>query len=153
MGSQPLPLPTLPCFTLPAAGHGSEQLLRFEKRDAADCLLALRLSAEEAGQEPGVELASLRHFRHCSNAWLMGRVAAPTEGYDAEEVADGEPQLAAGERGDQEEEDGEWEVEAVEAVEGGEDEEMEEAEGPGGEAVQGGDDWEEEAVGGGGAAQ
>ena len=132
-----------------------EQLLRFEKRDAADCLLALRLSAEEARQEPAVEMAALRRFRHCSNAWLMGRVAAPTEGYDAEEVAAGEPQLAAGEEGD-EEEDGEWEEEEGEeqAAEGGEDEEMEEAEGPGGEAVQeGGDDWEEdEAVGGGGAA-
>ena len=133
-----------------------EQLLRFEKRDAADCLLALRLSAEEARQEPAVEMAALRRFRHCSNAWLMGRVAAPTEGYDAEEVAAGEPQLAAGEEGD-EEEDGEWEEEEEgeeQAAEGGEDEEMEEAEGPGGEAVQeGGDDWEEdEAVGGGGAA-
>jgi hypothetical protein len=133
-----------------------EQLLRFEKRDAADCLLALRLDAEEARQEPAVEMAALRRFRHCSNAWLMGRVALPTQGYDAEEVATGEPQLAAGEEEGDEEEDGEWEEEEVEeaAAEGGEDEEMEEAEGPGGEAAQEGDDSEEEeAVAGGGAAQ
>lgn len=86
-----------------------EHLIRFDKRDASTCLLALRLTADEVAQSPLIDLQQLRSYSHCSRAWLLGHVSAPATGYSAEEVTAGLQLRAAGEA----EEDG-WDTDEAE---------------------------------------
>jgi len=64
-------------------------------------LLQLELTAEEEAAEPAVSRATLLALHHCSHAWLLGRAAAPTEGYGAAELAAGVDQMALGAAGDE----------------------------------------------------
>ncbi len=75
---------------------GTELLVRFDKRDAAGCLLALDISPEEAAAEPAVERRALLALHHCSHAWLKGEVAEPGQGYSDQELAAGLNRLALG---------------------------------------------------------
>ena len=105
-----------------AAGPDAEFLVRYEKRDAAGCLLQAGISAAEAAEEPAVDLAALRQLKYCSSAWLRGSVAGPAEGWSAEEEATGVPQLAAGLGGEAEGDEGvdeEQQVDAAGEVDGG----------------------------------
>ncbi|KAL4441278.1 hypothetical protein ABPG77_011515 [Micractinium sp. CCAP 211/92] len=77
-------------------GAGTELLVRFDKRDAAGCLLALDISPEEAAAEPAVERRTLLALHHCSHAWLKGEVAEPGQGYSEQELAAGLNRLALG---------------------------------------------------------
>ena len=104
---------------VPAAGPLGEKLVRFDKRDASGCLLALRLTEDEAAEEPAVSIPQLRRWNHCSHAWLLGRVAEPTEGYSEDEQAALLPLLATGEEQDETDEE-DWEDGAEEEEEGGE---------------------------------
>ena len=72
---------------LVARGEGLPPDKRFEQRDAAGALLVLRLSPEEAAAAPATPPALLRRLAFCSHSWLLGRAAAPTEGYSPEEAA------------------------------------------------------------------
>lgn len=78
-------------------GAGTERLVRFDKRDAAGCLLALHLSPEEAAAEPAVQWGTLLELSNCSHAWLKGEVPEPTQGYSQQELAAGLHRLALGE--------------------------------------------------------
>ncbi|EFN54991.1 hypothetical protein CHLNCDRAFT_134795 [Chlorella variabilis] len=100
-------------------GPLGEKLVRFDKRDASGCLLALRLTEDEAAEEPAVSIPQLRRWNHCSHAWLLGRVAEPTEGYSEDEQAALLPLLATGEEQDETDEE-DWEDGAEEEEEGGE---------------------------------
>lgn len=93
------PLPVPRCV-------GDDWLVRYDKRDAAGCLLALRLSAAEVAEPPAVSVQQLRRYKHCSHSWLLGRVTEPTDGYSEEEAAGGVPGLAVGEAREEEEEGG-----------------------------------------------
>lgn len=88
-------LAVLPITPPPAAG--TERLVRFDKRDAAGCLLALHLSPEEAAAEPAVQWGTLLELSNCSHAWLKGEVPEPTQGYSQQELAAGLHRLALGE--------------------------------------------------------
>jgi hypothetical protein len=99
---------TRPASPFHMAGFKGDWLVRYDKRDAAGCLLALRLSAGEVAEPPAISLPQLRRYKHCSHAWLLGRVMEPTEGYSESEVASDIPKLALGEA--QDEEEGEWEA-------------------------------------------
>lgn len=103
--------------------------MRFSKRDAAGCLLQLDLTEEEEAAEPAVSRGTLLALNFCSHAWLLGRAAAPTEGYGPAELAAGVDQMALGAAGDEggsdgevEEEEGDEEVEAEGGGSDGEDE-------------------------------
>lgn len=91
-----------------AGSDGSEHALRFDKRNASHCLLALGVAAEQAAEALAVGLETLRRFAYCSHAWLLGRAEQPGEGYSPEEVAARVPQLAAGEE-ERDEGEPEWE--------------------------------------------
>lgn len=66
---------------------GGSSDVRFSQRDAAACLLALGLEAQEADTEPAVSLDALLRYSSCSHAWLRCEVDQPTDGYASFEEA------------------------------------------------------------------
>lgn len=108
-------------------------LVRFDKRDAAGCLLALDLSSAEAAAEPAVDIPTLLALHHCSHAWLKGEVAEPACGYSQQELAAGLHRLAVGEASEAEA------AEAAPAAEPRGDGVQAGAGGEAGEAAEGGD--------------
>lgn len=82
-----LPFSKPGCTTF-AAGLGphNEQLVRFDKRDAAAALLQLGVTEQEVAGV-GLTLAQLWAFKNCSHAYLYGRVSAPDAGYTSAELA------------------------------------------------------------------
>ena len=67
---------------------GGSSEVRFQRRDAAACLLeGLDIDEEEAAAEPAVSLDALRRYAACSHAWLRCEAAEPTDGYAADEAA------------------------------------------------------------------
>jgi hypothetical protein len=70
------------------------------------------ITHNELNKKPRVTIEQLREYKHCSAAWLMGRVLDPTEGYNAAEQAARMPQLARGEVETESDEEIQWEEEA-----------------------------------------